>query len=63
MLAIWALFVTATSVLVVLAASVRTHREVGPTVDALARLRGELAPALVVVRSDRERAAQLRERP
>jgi hypothetical protein len=62
MLALCALFVTATSMLAVLAAAARTRREVDPTLRALSRLRGDLAPALLVVRSDRDRAGRLRER-
>lgn len=61
MIALLALALTAVAVLIVLGAAARTRREVGPTLGALSRLRAEMQPAVVVVRSDGARARRLQQ--
>ncbi len=57
-----AVVLTAVALVVVTRAALAASRSVDPTLRAIDRLRGDLQPALVRVRAERERAAQLRHR-
>lgn len=57
-----ALAVTAVALVVVTLAALRTSREIPPTLRSVERLRGDLQPALVRVRTERDRAARLTDR-
>ncbi len=59
-LALVSLAVTTVAIVVVLLAAGRTARQVRPTTRSIDQLRRELAPALVVVRTDRQRAHDAR---
>ncbi len=57
-----AVAITVIALVVVTRAALAASRSVDPTLRSIDRLRGDLQPALVRVRAERERAAQLRQR-
>ncbi len=55
-----ALVVALAAIAVVIVAAARAQREIDPTLRSLHRLHGDLRPALVVARDDRDRSRRLR---